>query len=108
MGEPDHLAPWVLLGPRADVCRECAADHLPEEPHDAQSLYYKYRFYQTKGRWPTWMDALAHVGEPFRAAWIEELTRVGVNVDSEYTGRPPDGEHRSTATSPEGHESVDG
>lgn len=65
----------LLLPPNADVCPVCAVDHPDDQPHNAQSLYYQYRFFATHGRWPTWADAVAHCTPELREAWETELRR---------------------------------
>jgi len=62
-----------LLPCKYGVCKECAVDHLPTEPHDNQSLYYQYKFYGEHGRWPTWKDAIAHCDGPTQVMWEREL-----------------------------------
>jgi len=42
------------------ICPECASEHTPDLPHNAQSLFYNYKFYSEEGRWPTWKDAISH------------------------------------------------
>ena len=59
------------------VCAECAVDHPQEAPHNAQSLFYQYKFYGERGRWPTWADALSHCPPAVQAAWKAELQRLG-------------------------------
>lgn len=49
----------MLLPPPPGTCPICAVKHDPTWPHNAQSLYYQYRFYGIRGRWPTWADAAA-------------------------------------------------
>jgi hypothetical protein len=49
-------------------------------------LYYQYRFYGLRGRWPTWADVLAHCEESVREKWKAHLVARKV-----YT-EPPDGE----------------
>ncbi len=66
----------VLPGPKG-TCPECNVAHPADEPHDRQSLAYQYRFYGQHGRWPTWRDAIAHCEEGLRAAWEDELRKVG-------------------------------
>jgi hypothetical protein len=51
--------------------------HAPELPHDQESLYYKYRFYGVRGRWPTWADAVAHCIPGIRSHVETELRRIG-------------------------------
>lgn len=62
-----------LLPPKPGTCPICAVDHKPEDPHNAQSLYYQYRFYGVRGRWPTWADAMAHCDPQIRARWEQAL-----------------------------------
>lgn len=66
-----------MLPAAAGKCQECAGDHAPDAPHNAQSLHYQYAFYSKHGRWPTWKDALAHCPEPVAKLWEEELRRLG-------------------------------
>lgn len=65
----------MLLPPKPGTCPACAVDHPPDAPHNAQSLYYQYRFYGLRGRWPTWADALAHCTPGVQAGWKRELER---------------------------------
>ena len=67
----------TLLPCAKDVCQECAVDHSPEEAHNAESLYYQYKFYGDHGRWPTWHDAISHCDAERQAMWKKELTRIG-------------------------------
>lgn len=63
----------MLLPPKRDVCPICAMDHKPTDPHNAQSMYYQYRFYGVRGRWPTWADAIAHCSPEVRDYWKQAL-----------------------------------
>ena len=77
----NHLHPFQIVGNTPPgTCPECAAEHEPEDPHNQQSLTYKYKFYTKHGRWPTWADAMAHCPEHIKRLWIEELARHGVTV----------------------------
>jgi hypothetical protein len=76
----------LLLPPRPGACPICAREHAPEMPHDALSIYYQYRFFGSRGRWPTWADALAHCDEKMRSFWESELRRSG------YWSEPADGD----------------
>lgn len=60
------------------VCQECAVDHVPEQPHNQQSLYYQYKFYQKNGRWPTWEDAMRHCSPEMQELWRDSLKKQGV------------------------------
>ncbi len=57
------------------TCARCGVKHQAAEPHNAQAMYYLYRFYGEHGRWPTWADAIAHCSITMQGAWIAELTR---------------------------------
>jgi hypothetical protein len=59
--------------------------HGAEEPHDAGSLYYQYRFYGLRGRWPTWADAVAHC-----TAQTQELWRMALSKHAAWTEPPED------------------
>jgi len=65
----------LLLPPKPGTCPACAVDHPPEHPHNAQSMYYQYRFYGLRGRWPTWADAVAHCDAPMQDYWKPQLTK---------------------------------
>lgn len=76
-----YMAPFSLIGASPGMCQECAVDHPPELPHNQQSLFYQYHFYNEHGRWPTWKDAMAHCTEEVRNFWLEELQKRGVKID---------------------------
>ena len=83
----------MLLPPGKEVCPICAQKHEPDQPHNAQSLYYQYRFYGIRGRWPTWADAIAHCRPDVQLAWREELTKDGhwtEPADGEPIADPPE------------------
>jgi hypothetical protein len=71
----------TLLPPPKGTCPACAVKHDPEMPHNQQSLYYQYHFYNKHGRWPTWKDAMLHCTDEIKAFWIEELGKHGINVN---------------------------
>jgi len=75
-----HLAPFSLLPAKAGTCPECATKHQPEQPHNAQSLFYQYKFYNDNGHWPTWEDAMAHCTEDVKDFWRTELRKHGVDL----------------------------
>lgn len=78
-----HLAPFVLLGKTPEgTCTECAVKHDPEQPHNAQSLAFQYKFYNQHGRWPDWRDAMAHCTDEVKEHWRRELSALGVDVDA--------------------------
>lgn len=76
-----------LLPPHKQACQVCGhiPNHAPEEPHNALSLYYQYSFYFQHGRWPTWVDAMAHCTIDVRERWIAELKRKGLWKDEWLT-----------------------
>jgi len=69
---------FMLVPPAKDVCQQCAVKHAEESPHNCQSFYYQYHFFEEHGRWPTWADAVAHCPERIKNMWIEELKKKGV------------------------------
>jgi hypothetical protein len=82
----------LLLPPKEGTCPICAVAHAPELPHNAQSLYYQYRFYGVRGRWPTWADACAHCTPEMRASWrarLEEMGRWTEPEEGEPIADPP-------------------
>ena len=79
--EGKHLGCFALMPAPAGTCQECAVDHDPEQPHNQQSLFYQYKFYNEHGRWPTWKDAMEHCSEDIKAFWKRELEERGVRVE---------------------------
>lgn len=75
-----HLGPWRLLPSKPGACPTCATAHKPELPHNVQSLYYQYAFFNEHGHWPTWRDAMAHCAPEMRALWERELVSRGVKI----------------------------
>lgn len=71
---------WMVMPPAPDRCQVCAGDHTPEEPHNPQSLYWQTKAEIAGEPAPTWEIALAHVKEPLRSHWVEELRKHGVEV----------------------------
>lgn len=69
-----------ILPPPPTACQVCGRNpaHAPDQPHDAQQLYYQYAFYAEHGRWPTWRDAVAHCSDEVRALWEQHLRAWGV------------------------------
>jgi len=66
-----------ILPPPPGVCRSCARDHDPGQPHDKQSLQYQYTFRSEHGRWPTWKDAIAHCDRDTQIMWEDALRERG-------------------------------
>lgn len=75
-----HLGAFGLMPAAPGTCPECAVDHPPELPHNQQSLFYQYKFYNDHGRWPTWEDAMSHCSEDMKTIWREELRKRGVEI----------------------------
>lgn len=69
----------ILPAPKG-TCPECAVAHDPEQPHNQQSLYWQYKFYNKHGRWPTWKDAMAHCPEKIKQFWVSALKERGIEV----------------------------
>jgi hypothetical protein len=76
-----HIGVFGMMPAAPGTCPECATDHEPETPHNQQSLFYQYRFCNDHGRWPTWLDAMAHCTDEMRALWRIELLKRGVKLD---------------------------
>lgn len=70
-----EMPPMKLLPPAPHLCQTCAYAHKPEEPHNAQTLYYQTDFLMKHGRKLTWKDALEHCDEEIRAYWEAELRK---------------------------------
>lgn len=79
----------MLLPPAQGTCAICAVKHKATEPHNCQSLYYQYRFYGIRGRWPTWADAIAHCNPKIQAAWKEALQEKGAWSEPEPEAGEP-------------------
>jgi hypothetical protein len=69
-------AGMTLLPCKKNVCQECAVDHPKDHPHNADSLYYQYKFLDQHGRWPTWEDAIAHCNEEVKAVVRKTISDV--------------------------------
>lgn len=80
----------TLLPPSKEACPICATKHEPDQAHNAQSLYYHYRFHARYGRWPTWADAVAHCSPEMKAAWTQRIKDRGVwtECDGEPIAEP--------------------
>lgn len=77
---------WTVLPPPENACQICGRRHPPDDPHDAQQIYYKTTFHSQIGRLPTWADAMAHCAPELRARWEARLREVGRWTE------PPNGE----------------
>ena len=71
----------MILPPKPGVCRECAVDHRPDQPHNRDSLYYQMRFWQEHGRFPTWKDAAAHCSDEMKRAFMRGYAERGIVID---------------------------
>ncbi len=78
----------MLLPPAKDACQVCARKHEPDQPHDAQSLYWHTARQMEGLPPPTWADALEHVTPALRAFWVAELAKHGVVVDPPAKRKP--------------------
>lgn len=76
-----HLGAFALMSAAPGTCPECAVAHDPKQPHNQQSLFYQYKFYNEHGRWPTWKDAMEHCSDDIKAFWIQSLEERGVKVE---------------------------
>lgn len=73
-----HLGGFSLMPAQQGTCPECSVNHVPGYPHDQQSLFYQYKFYNDNGRWPTWEDAMAHCSEDVKEATRDVLKQHGI------------------------------
>ena len=76
----DLLEKSILLPPHPSKCQECATDHRPDQPHQADTMFYKMRVMKQHKRWPTWKDAMAHCSDQQKQWWTEQLAKHGVEV----------------------------
>lgn len=51
-------------------CAKCGVAHSEDAPHH-MGLYYRMKFYQEEGRWPTLADAFSDC-----PAWTKEVLKV--------------------------------
>lgn len=71
----------TMLRIKPGTCPECGVKHDPEQPHKQQSLAYQYKFYDQHGRWPTWVDALAHCPDDIKDFWCKALAERGIKIE---------------------------
>lgn len=88
------MATMSLLPAKEGTCPVCATSHLPDEAHNAQSLFYGMRFKMLHHRDPTWADAVAHCSDAMKTMWTEELKRLDAWTEPE-DGEEPIAEHPS-------------
>ena len=80
MGKLNEMGFTLLQGVPEGTCPECAVKHPQEQPHNRDSLFYQYKFYNEHGRWPKWEDAMAHCPEEVKMLWIEQLQKLGISI----------------------------
>lgn len=83
-GEQTQVGTMMLMPARAGTCEHCAVIHPKEAPHDATSMFFKYKFYNENGQWPTWSDAMSHCTEEVKQLWTQVLKSKGIDVDSDF------------------------
>jgi hypothetical protein len=66
----------TLLPPAPGLCQSCACDHIPEEPHNWQSMFWAFWFDGVHGRSPTLEDAFAHCSADTCDRWATRLDGV--------------------------------
>lgn len=67
---------FQMLPPPPGACPVCAVHHDPNWPHNRDSLYYQFWFFQQWGRSPTWTDAMAHCPVELREQWRQQLIEI--------------------------------
>lgn len=75
-----HLGGFSLVGAAPETCSKCGIAHNPHYPHNQQSLFWQYQFYNEHGRWPTWKDAMAHCPDDIKELWSQELRKLGIQI----------------------------
>lgn len=70
-----------LMPPKPGTCPECGGTHAAFQPHNRDSLYYRVRFWQKNGRWPSYADAMSHCPKDVQALWRSELTKLGIDME---------------------------
>ncbi len=70
----------MMMPAKEGTCPECAVPHEESQPHNAQSMFYQYYFYNQKGRWPTWNDALSHCPDDVQSRWKSQLRLKGIKI----------------------------
>lgn len=78
--ETKSTATMMMLPAKEGTCEQCAVAHEEREPHNAQSMFYQYHFYNEKGRWPNWIDAMSHCKTEVQEIWTLRLEEQGVDV----------------------------
>lgn len=73
-----HLEGWTMLPAKEGTCEHCATAHEASLPHNQQSIFYQYTFYNLNGRWPTWEDAMAHCEPEMQEQWWKGLAEHGI------------------------------
>lgn len=76
----EGTAEFQIMPAPPGTCQCCAVTHETDQPHNAQSLHYQYTFYGKEGRWPNWLDAMAHCPTEIQRDWTEKLEGLGVDV----------------------------
>ena len=79
--EGKNLAPFSLMPAKEGTCPECATAHDMSQPHNQQSLFYQYKFFNENGRWPTWKDAMEHCSPDIKKFWIMKLAELGIKIE---------------------------
>lgn len=77
---PGGAGAMILLPPAPGACQVCAAKHEPQEPHNAESLYWGMCAKMKGQPSPTWKAALAHCAPATKKIWKAELRKRGVKI----------------------------
>ncbi|GIP08809.1 hypothetical protein J1TS5_09790 [Paenibacillus macerans] len=70
----------ALISAAPILCQKCRKKHDPQHPHNQDSLYWKFTFFEKHGRWPTWTDAMEHCSDEVKSQWIKVLKQKGIEV----------------------------
>lgn len=73
---------FQLLPPAPGKCPICSAEaHGDGIPHNRDSLYYQFWFFNQYKRSPTWADAALLCSPKTKALWKEHLEKHGVKPE---------------------------
>lgn len=71
----------AILPPKPGACKYCGDVHLPDEPHNRDSIIFQHHFRKSHGRYPTWYDAMRHCSPETREKAIKALSKRGIMVE---------------------------
>lgn len=79
-----------LAPPLPGTCPICGCEHRADEPHNVNSLYFKYAFHEKHGRFPTAKDACQHCPASIRSQYIHNAESCEKVKRKSYRSRKKD------------------